>query len=398
MYDVYCAVRFMMDETELWKDWVLTGNSTEDPITSGKIQTPVKESTAQYHFTYSGWEGSYTNITDAVDIMAIFDTELRSYEICFYNIDSKNTNHLLEEQTLFYGEEIKYKGRTPEKLDVDYPQDYKFLGWITNLDDKVKEDLGTVVGPENYYAKFADSDHILDSWDTIAMNIRNGSYKTKYPLGVKQRVVLNYTTEDGKQIEDEAHLQLVAYDHDITGTGRHAAMTFIMDNILDVIYMMNESPALNNGGWAECKMRQYLINNILPGIPEEIRDLIVPVVKKASIGGSNKNPDAMNDVLDTIWLPSVIELTDNNTTPVVMAEGSTYAWFKSSPDVTDSELRNRRIKRNDAGTAKKYWLRTPANDSTNFYFSVSTAGGIIKTYTTYQQLGIVFGFCIGVVD
>lgn len=47
------------DGTLLWQTEVFDGNSCEDPVTSGAIDTPTRESTKYLNYTYSGW--SLTN-------------------------------------------------------------------------------------------------------------------------------------------------------------------------------------------------------------------------------------------------------------------------------------------------------------------------------------------------
>ena len=388
MYDVYYAVNFMMDDTVLYREYIIEGGTIENPITSGMIQTPLKDSTAQFHFSYSHWDGDYSVIKDVTYVHAVFIEELRSYTITFYNKDDNNEDVILERKVLFYGDKVTYTGPKPQKYGVAYPQDYKFLGWTP--------ELGTVEGETNYYAHFADSDHILDSWDTIAASVRNGTYKQKYPLGVMQRVVLTYNYPDGSTSSEEAHLELVGYDHDRTENGGIAAMTFIMKNVLTEKYRMNNSQDLNTDGWAECDMRQYLIETVLPALPEEITKLIVPVVKKTSIGSGNTDSEAMDETVDTIWLPALVELVDSyEGTKIYSAEGSTYDYYRTTADA--EEAKKKRIKTNSGGYAQRYWTRTPVPYSTNEYWMISQLGGGISTYASYSKQGVVFGFCIGTV-
>ena len=68
MYDVFYAVRFMNGDRMLYGEYVREGSSVEDPILTGKIQTPTKESTAQYDFTFEKWDKEFSVITDVTYI------------------------------------------------------------------------------------------------------------------------------------------------------------------------------------------------------------------------------------------------------------------------------------------------------------------------------------------
>ena len=378
MYDVFYAVRFLDGENLLYIEYVKEGESIEDPITSGKINIPSRESTAQYHFTYDGWSGDFTNIKDVTYVYAVFLETLRSYDISFYN-----ENILLEKKTLDYGAEIKYTG-TPKKLNVTYPQDYKFLGWTP--------ELGTVEGETSFYATFADSDHILDSWEIIARNVANGTYKAKYPLGVLQRMILTY--DDGST--EEVDMELVGYDHDTTVSGSKIGMTFLAKNILKSKYIMSDSTTLNNAGWVNSAMRTYLQETILPALPDDVREVITPVVKTTSVGGGNIDESNVVSTTDTIWTPALIELIDTySSTKIYDVEGSTYEYFKSSEDENVEVTKAKRIRTNSTGYAQRYWTRTPVPYSVNEYWMISQLGGGISTYAAYSSQGVVFGFTIG---
>lgn len=377
MYDVYYAVRFMDEDRTLYLEYVLEGGSIDNPILTGKIETPTKESTAQYHFTFNSWEGDYSVINDVTYIYAIFDKELRSYEISFYN-----ETILLERKTMDYGTKITYTGSTPKKLNVTYPQDYKFLGW--------SPELGTVSGEESFYANFADSDHILDTWDVIAANVKNGTYKSKYPLGVRQRMFLNYA--DGTQ--EEVDMELVGYDHDVDENGSKVGLTFITKGVLKEPHIMSDSTLLNTASWRDSEMRKYLQETIYPALPDAIESYITPVVKKTSAGGGNTEAENMIETVDAIWTPSLIEMIDTyGDTKVYAAEGTTYEYFRTSDSMETTK--ERRIKRNASGNAQRYWLRTPVPYSRNEYWMISQLGGGISTYSSYSSRGVVFGFCIG---
>lgn len=382
-YDVFYAVRFMVDNETLYAEYVKTGASIEDPILTGKIETPKKESTVEFDFSFDRWDTDFSNITGVTIVKAIFTETIRSYEVFFYN-----EGILLEKKLVEYGKMAEYTGETPKKLNVAYPQDYKFRGWTP--------ELGIVTGTVRYYAEFYDSDHILDSWAVISANVASGTYKERYPLGVLQRVVLTHSNGNTEEVD----MELVGYDTDNTSDGKKAGLTFISKNVLRTAHEMSDAQLLNKAGWDKSEMRKYLINTILPSIPSDIRNVIVPVVKKTSSGGSNTDDVKIVESIDSIWLPSLIELmdTDNYSNSglsmpkIYQSEGNTYELHKT----TDYEETNtKRIKYNASEKATRYWTRTPVTGWTTAYILISANGRPITTDAATKKQGVVFGFCIG---
>lgn len=375
MYFASYGVSFYRDDELLYLTYVNSGDAVRDPISTGKIEIPTKESTAQYHFTFDKWDKNFNYITEPTKINAVFLEILRSYKISFYNEDM-----LLEEKILNYGVLPSYE-KTPEKLNVEYPQDYKFLGWIPELSE--------VTGEQQYYAQFAESDHILDNWETIAANVENGTYKELYPLGSLKRAILTYP--DGTI--EEAHLEVVGYDHDkLSGENNTAGLTFICKNILKDTYIMSEEDKLNHAGWENSAMRTYLTDNIYPALEEGLKKVIKPVLKKTSIGGGSDDLSKVVTTVDSIWIPSLVEIINSySLTPIYAAEGNTYNHYFGN----DEDTKKRRIKIDTLGNPQRYWTRTPVVYSTNEYWAISTLGGGISLYTSYAKRGVAFGLCIG---
>ena len=92
---------------------------------------PTKTSTAQYHYTWNGWDRQLTGITSDCVINATFDNILRSYTIRF--IDG-NTNDVISSQEVPYGS-------MPTKPPL--PSGSNYWG-----------DIGTVTGPKDYISKY----------------------------------------------------------------------------------------------------------------------------------------------------------------------------------------------------------------------------------------------------
>lgn len=60
-----CDVSFVVNGEVVYQTQLLDGETCKDPVETGRIEVPTKESTAQYHYDYAGW--SLTDGGDAID-------------------------------------------------------------------------------------------------------------------------------------------------------------------------------------------------------------------------------------------------------------------------------------------------------------------------------------------
>ena len=69
-----CVIFANYDNTELYRVYILRGQSVDDPITEGIIGTPQRErdTVNQLRFTYSGWDSGLTNIIASKTIKATY--------------------------------------------------------------------------------------------------------------------------------------------------------------------------------------------------------------------------------------------------------------------------------------------------------------------------------------
>ncbi|MCQ2361382.1 MAG: T9SS type A sorting domain-containing protein, partial [Paludibacteraceae bacterium] len=113
-------IRFLnYDGTELQNYPVAYGAT---PVYDGT--TPTKPATAQYTYTFSGWEPELATVTKAQDYTATYSSTVNKYVIEFVNYDGT----LLQETEFEYGEMPEYTGATPEKpATVEFT--YTFSGW-----------------------------------------------------------------------------------------------------------------------------------------------------------------------------------------------------------------------------------------------------------------------------
>lgn len=136
-------VRYYTDNTYttlLYTQTIVNGGNAVNPVTSGAISTPTKSSTAQYTYSFNGWNTLPTNVYTDKKVYALWTSTLRSYTITFKNSDDT----VLETKTVNYGTVPTYTGSTP----VDPSGDGKtFKGWTPAI--------VAVTGAITYYASYA---------------------------------------------------------------------------------------------------------------------------------------------------------------------------------------------------------------------------------------------------
>lgn len=118
----------------------------------------------------------------------------------------------------------------------------------------------------------------------------------------------------------------------------------------------------NAGGWRDCKMRKDFAETILPLLPDDLVEAIIPRRIVQRMGGSEF------ESVDKIWAPSYTELfgTDRGTNQTGDVGDVQFEFFKSKKN---------RIKffKDDVNY---WWLRSPyAANSANFWL-VNYSGGM----------------------
>jgi hypothetical protein len=111
------TVRFLMDDGTPLSEQLLTYGQMPEIIAD-----PVKEATAQYTYTFKGWDKEVVPATENVDYTAVFDATVNKYMV--YCIDWNG--ELLSEQ------EVKY-GCAATEPAVSAREGYKFVGWNADL-------------------------------------------------------------------------------------------------------------------------------------------------------------------------------------------------------------------------------------------------------------------------
>ena len=123
---------------------LITQNVLEGTAATTPAANPFKAPDAQYTYTFSHWNQSYTNVTANMQINPVFTNVVNNYTVTFYNED----NSVLLKRTVPYGGAATSPTTSPVKPD-DGTDTYTFTGW-----DKP---FNNIIGNLDVYPLFSDS-------------------------------------------------------------------------------------------------------------------------------------------------------------------------------------------------------------------------------------------------
>lgn len=398
-YSLFWAVRFyngyLLEDTQ----WIPTGGSAVDPVKTGRIPTPTRISTAQYDYTFSGWEGDYANVTESIKIMATYTATIRRYNVYFYNGDEL----LQTVENVQYGSDGTYTGSTPVKTGVDNPEEYVFKGWMPAPENITGETecyalfkfTGYLFGKLSDDSEYGTVDNpnwdkINSYWTTIGTDVesyKNGSmseddFIAKYQIGGRMIIPIELSDETSTI----ADIEIIAHSHDdlADGTGK-ATLTIFCKDLPNILRNMNEFSS-DEGSWKNSAMRIFTNGELFESFPDELKAIIKPVLKISDGGSDNK---ALITTTDSCWLASYDEVGFISNSQSLSGQGELYSSIFSS----DKTSRKKYIVDNtDTGG---WWLRSSyytTSDSTMFW-RVQKSGasyGDIQSNLFY----VAFGFCI----
>lgn len=125
--------------------YVDQGGKAIDPVASEEIDIPTVPSTAQYNYTFSGWEGIDENVLNDRTVTAKYTTSIRTYKVRWL----KQSGVVLKTiNDVEYGSCVEYDGDYPTMTDNEDAYIYNiFVGW-----DK---STGFITGDTDVYAKWS---------------------------------------------------------------------------------------------------------------------------------------------------------------------------------------------------------------------------------------------------
>ncbi len=127
-----------------------------------KPASPSKASTAQYTYTFAGWETSNSvplvdnqELVGDIEFYAVFDETIRQYTYTFHS-----EGNVVETQMVDYGTEVVISNiEIPTKATVPNKYTYTFESWNSKEDLKGNTVDGTItiVGNIDFYAKYTET-------------------------------------------------------------------------------------------------------------------------------------------------------------------------------------------------------------------------------------------------
>lgn len=204
------------------------GTSADNVV---KPSDPTQESTAQYTYTFKGWNPSIADVTEAAIYTAEYDSTVRSYEIAFVNGSST-----LQSGAVEYGQTPVYTGDIPTKTaTVQYT--YTFKGWTPTI--------ASVTGEATYAAVF---DNVVNRY---LITFKNGSE-------VIQADSIAYGTVPEKPsitlpMNTAQYTYSLSWDKDIVAVTGEATYTATIDsavNKYDVVFKDYDGTVLKDSIYA----------------------------------------------------------------------------------------------------------------------------------------------------
>ena len=297
---------------------VIRGENCVDPVTSGFLDTPTRESTPQYNYTHAGWAtepggGLDANalkvVTEDRTVYANFASVLRYYTITFYDDDGTT---VLAAKSYTYNAVPDY---TPTKVG------YTFDRWATEI-VPVTEDASYVA------IWIAKIDFAKLTWAQIAAYSKAGDADKYIELGAEK----TFTTTDGYTVT----AKVIGFNHDdlANGTGK-AGITLEMGTSAAIASANGGTQQWYNSGgtyaakiwWGNSDTRTYWNNTnssnfLWAKLPSDLKSVIKQVRKVAY----NTVDGAMSYSDDYLWLPSSKEL-GFSVSGSIRDEGECYACY-----------------------------------------------------------------------
>ena len=335
---------------------VAEGGYVLDPVSTGLMVTPTRESDAEYHYTYAGWDTSLQNVTEDRIIRAVYTPSDRYYRVTWW-ADAAETKVNQEEQIIAHGASV-YLGPDPV-------EDGKvWIGWDKTADDVVCDldihpvlltpVLPTVV-PEEFDYLYSDDPDDISAY-TLAEFVgilESGRAKTYFQLGDRIKMVIpkNDAIADGVIV-----LRAVDYNHFrlADGSGDLAGVVFDMVGVMNQMSRMNPQHT-TTGGWAATELRAKLNEQYFPVLPLHWQRLIRPVTVWSTVGDSSTE---IASSADRLFLLSASETGWKLGAPYSY-EVDPDAENERMPVFTDTAAAMKRQINGEGSVTCSYWTRSP---------------------------------------
>jgi len=147
--NTYSVVFYDYDGTAISTQEVAYGSAAVQPI------DPTRNPTAQYTYSFLGWDVVFGNITGPLSVHALYSQEVNSYAVTFYDEDGT----VLSTQNVEYGD-AAIAPANPFKA-ADATNAYQFNGWDVAFDNIT----GNLDVTATYLAIPLDTTHVVKFYD-----------------------------------------------------------------------------------------------------------------------------------------------------------------------------------------------------------------------------------------
>lgn len=370
-------VTFLSEDgtVEYGKKAVAVGDDCADPIARGLFDTPAKESTAQYNYTFAGWsteaggglnEDALKSVTEDRVVYANYIAAVIYYTIRYYDGDT-----LLKSESLAYGATPSY---------VPAKSGYTFLGW--------SPEAVAVTGDATYSAQWEERITFANgSWAQIAGISESGQAAEYFAVGDTKEITWGGNTYT---------CVILGLDHDdlADGSGKAGMTIGVLTAHPTAIKVFTSSYATGYSVWGNSKNDLYIT---IKGFQSEV-DLadIVAVAKSVKKHSYRYIDQTVVATTDTFFAFSYEEMCGIES--LCGDTGSQYAYFTADTELAMQALR--KVMSAGTSTYVDYWLRDSRSDysngSGNFYwpYIANTGGTNTQGYGKYDSKYVVFGFCV----
>lgn len=152
------------------------------PVYTG--EAPAKNSTAQYEYSFAGWDPEITSVTAAKTYTAVFDSTLRAYKVTF-----KVDGEVVQSKSVFYGSTPVYSGDEPSRAKSEN-YTYEFAGWTPEIKSVTGAQTYTAVFDSTKIAKPASSSSVPSSSSSSGKGESSSSNKGSSSSGDKDALTI----------------------------------------------------------------------------------------------------------------------------------------------------------------------------------------------------------------
>ncbi|MCQ2203534.1 MAG: leucine-rich repeat protein [Bacteroidales bacterium] len=195
--------------------------------------TPTKAATAQYTYTFAGWQPKVVAVEDNAAYKATFSSTVNKYSVVFKNHDGV----VLQSEELEYGTMPTYKKATPTKKgDAQYS--YAFRDWSPAIE--------TVKGEATYTAQF---DETVNSYVIKFVNYDNSVLQeTSFKYG--ETPVYNGETpkRPGDKVVNYTFKEWTPAIQNVTGAATYKATYTTADNVYTITFVDHDGTLLMTHG------------------------------------------------------------------------------------------------------------------------------------------------------